>query len=80
MPKPLSERKTSNPLGVKINSVMREKGIEGDYGGEVRCVGVADGDVLHGRSGACELNPHDASVGMLAMAFPSALSMRRSMA
>lgn len=32
MPKPISERKTSNPLGVKINSVMREKGIEGDYG------------------------------------------------
>lgn len=31
MPKPTSERATTNPLGLKINAVMREKGIAGDY-------------------------------------------------
>ena len=55
MPKPISERKTSNPLGVKINSVMREKGIEGDYGTLANIFGVKTPSVYdwitHGRLG-----------------------------
>lgn len=55
MPKPTSERKTSNPLGMKINAVMREKGIEGNYGllatiFEVKTPSVYDW-ITHGRLG-----------------------------
>lgn len=53
MPKPIKERATSNPLGQKINAVMREKGIEGDYAAlaavfEVRTPSVYDW-ITHGR-------------------------------
>lgn len=55
MPKPITERKTSNPLGMKINAVMREKGIEGNYGVlaaifEVKPPSVYDW-ITHGRLG-----------------------------
>lgn len=55
MPKPISERKTSNPLGMKINSVMREKGMEGDYAALAAIFGVKTPSVYdwitHGRLG-----------------------------
>ena len=40
MPKPISERQTSNRLGQKLNEVMREKGIEGDYAALATVFGV----------------------------------------
>lgn len=55
MPKPIAERTTTNPLGLKINAVMREKGIEGDYATlakifDVKTPSVYDW-ITHGRLG-----------------------------
>lgn len=55
MPKPIKERDTSNPLGQKINQVMREKGMGGDYGALARAFTVKTPSVYdwidHGRLG-----------------------------
>jgi hypothetical protein len=41
MPKPKRVRATSNPLGAKINEVMAEKGMNGDYAAVAKQFGVA---------------------------------------
>lgn len=55
MPKPQQERKTSNPLGQKINALMREKGLTGDYAAIARAFDVKTPSVYdwidHGRLG-----------------------------
>lgn len=55
MPKPISERQTTNPLGQKLNEVMRGKGIEGDYAALAAAFGVRTPSVYdwitHGRLG-----------------------------
>lgn len=55
MPKPQKVRETSNPLGLKINQVMEEKGMAGDYAAlavvfEVKTPSVYDW-ITHGRLG-----------------------------
>lgn len=55
MPKPITERATTNPLGQKLNAVLREKGMEGDYAAlarifEVKTPSVYDW-ITHGRLG-----------------------------
>lgn len=55
MPKSQQERNTSNPLGQKINALMREKGIAGDYAAIARAFDVKTPSVYdwidHGRLG-----------------------------
>lgn len=53
MAKHKKERETTNPIGMKINEIMREKGIPGDYAAVASHFGVAVpsvyGWVEHGR-------------------------------
>lgn len=55
MPKPITERATENPLGKKINNVMRLKGMAGDYAALAHVFGVKTPSVYdwvtHGRLG-----------------------------
>lgn len=41
MPKPKRARETLNPIGQKLNEVMAEKGIEGDYAAVAKHFSVA---------------------------------------
>jgi transposase len=41
MPKPKRARETSNPLGQKLNTILAEKGMEGDYAAVAKHFGVA---------------------------------------
>lgn len=55
MPKPISERQTTNPLGLKLNRVLAEKGMPGDYAALASIFGVKTPSVydwvVHGRLG-----------------------------
>lgn len=55
MPKAQKVRETTNPLGVKINAVMAEKGMAGDYAALAKEFGVATPStydwITHGRLG-----------------------------
>lgn len=55
MPKPMKERKTENPLGLKINALMRERGMTGDYAALAKIFDVKTPSVYdwidHGRLG-----------------------------
>jgi len=55
MPKPAKVRETSNPIGIKINMIMLEKGIPGEYAALASVFGVKPPSVYdwidHGRIG-----------------------------
>lgn len=55
MPKPQKVRDTTNPLGIKINEVMAEKQMAGDYAQLAKTFGVATTStydwISHGRLG-----------------------------